>query len=77
MESTVEGFSCIVIDIERFSDLEKLLKLTAFAVRFVSTFKKYMKKTERVLGKLVVEELVVGEKLWLKYEQSIFSSDKL
>ena len=61
----------IVTDIERFSDLERLLR--AFVVRFVSN----LKKTEGVYGELAVEELVVAEKLWVKYEQSIISTDKL
>ena len=61
----------IVTDIEHFSDLERLLR--AFVVRFVSN----LKKTEGVYGELAVEELVVAEKLWVKYEQSIISTDKL
>ena len=79
LQSTVETSSGIgiVTDIECFSDLERLLRLTAFVVRFVSNLKKSVKKTEGVYGELAVEELVVAEKLWVKYEQSIISTDKL
>ena len=78
-QSTVEasGGIGIVTDIERFSDLERLLRVTAFVTRFVSNLKKSVKKTEDVYGELAVEELVVAEKLWVKYEQSIISTDKL
>ena len=78
-QSTVEasGGIGIVTDIERFSDLERLLRVTAFVIRFVSNLKKSVKKTEDVYGELAVEELVVAEKLWVKYEQSIISTDKL
>ena len=73
LQSTVEasGGIGIVTDIERFSDLERLLR--AFFVRFVSN----LKKIEGVYGELAIEELVVAEKLWVKYEQSIISTDKL
>ena len=67
----------IVIDIERFSDLERLLRVTAFVIRFVSNLKKSVKKTEGVYGELAVAELAVVEKLWVKYEQLIISTDKL
>ena len=44
-KNTVVAFSVIVvvIDIERFSDLERLLRVTAFVVRFVSNLKKSVK----------------------------------
>ena len=79
LKSTVEASGGIgaVIDIERSSELEKLLKMKAFDVRIVSILKKSVKKSEDVHGELVVEGLVVAEKLWVKYEQSIISSDKL
>ena len=44
-------------DLERFSDLERLLRVTAFVVRFVSNLKKSVKKTEGVYSELAVEEL--------------------
>ena len=64
LQSTVEvsGSIGIVTDIERFSDLERLLRVTAFVLRFVSNLKKSVKKTEGVYGELSVEELVAAEK---------------
>ena len=75
LQSTVEASGGIgfVIDIERFSDLERLLRVTAFVIKFVSNLKKSVKKTEGVYGELVVE----AEELWVKYEQSIISTIKL
>ena len=59
----VSGGIGIVIDIERFIDLERLLRVTALVIRFVSNFKKSVKKTETVYSEPAVEELVVAEKL--------------
>ena len=70
LQSTVgaSGGIGIVIDIERFNDLERLLRVTAFVIRFASNMKKSVKKTEGVYDELAVEELVVAEKSWVKYE---------
>ena len=70
LQSTVgaSGGIGIVIDIERFNDLERLLRVTAFVIRFASNMKKSVKKTEGVYDELAVEELVVPEKSWVKYE---------
>ena len=63
LQSTVEasGGIIIVIDIECFGDLERLLRVVAFVIRFVSNLKKSVKKTEGVYGELAVEELVVAK----------------
>ena len=69
LQSTVEasGGIDIVIDIERFSDLERLLRVTVFVIRFLGN----------LYGELAVEELVETEKLQVEYEQSIIGTDKL
>ena len=78
-KSTVEasGGIGVVIDVERYSDLESLLRVTTFVVKFMNNLKKSMKKTEGVYGGLVVEELVFAEKLWAKHKQSIIGNGKL
>ena len=52
LKSTVEAFSGIgaMTDIDRFSDMKKLLRVTAFVVRFVSNLRKFVNKTEGVHG---------------------------
>ena len=60
LQSTVESSDGIVI--ERFGDLERLLRVAAFVIRFVSNLKKSVRKTEGVYGELAVEELVEAEK---------------
>lgn len=42
-----------VIDIERFSDLNGLMRMTAFVVSFVSDLKKAVEKVGGVCGELV------------------------
>ena len=62
LQSTVEASGGISIVIERFGDLERLLRVTAFVIGFVSNLKKTVKKTEGVYGELAVEELEEAEK---------------
>ena len=52
LKSTVEAFGGIgvVIDIEPFSDLEKILKVSVFVIRFVSNLKKSKKKSGGLYG---------------------------
>ena len=78
LQSTVEasGGIGIVTDIEHFSGLERLLRVTAFVVRFESNMKKSVKKTECV-WRTGCTGIIAAEKLWVKYEQSIISTDKL
>ena len=52
LQSTVGGSGGIGIVISDFSDLERLLRVTAFVIRFVSNLKKSLKKTEGVYGEL-------------------------
>ena len=77
LQSTVEAFSGIgiVFDIERFSNLERLLRVTAFILTFLSNSKKSVKKTESMYVELAVEELLAAEKLSVKNEQSVISTD--
>ena len=42
-----------VIDIERFSDLNGLMRMTAFVASFVSDLKKAVEKVGGVFGELV------------------------
>ena len=67
---SVEGNICCVIDCERYSSLERLLKVTCFVERFVRNLKARVGR-----GKCSEEDLTVAElnevKLdWCKYEQS-------
>ena len=56
LQSNVEasGGIGIMIYIERFSDVERLLRVTAFVIGFVSNLKKPVKKAEGVYGELAV-----------------------
>lgn len=63
------------VDVEKFNNLEKLLRVTVYAVRFVNNLKTAVHKTKIVKGEIVVEEMMSSEKLWLKYEQAILKTD--
>lgn len=63
------------VDVEKFNNLEKLLRVTVYAVRFVNNLKTAVHKTKIVKGEIVVEEMMSSEKLWVKYEQAILKTD--
>ena len=58
LQSTVEAFGGIgiVIGIEHFSDLERLLRVAAFGIRFVSNLKKSVKKVEGEYCQMAVKD---------------------
>ena len=64
-----------VIDIKRFGDLEKLLRVTVYVVRFVNNLKASVRKSEVRKGEIVVDELIECEKLWVKYEQTLLKTE--
>ena len=63
------------VDVEKFNNLEKLLRVTVYAVRFVNNLKTAVHKTKIVKWEIVVEEMMSSEKLWVKYEQAILKTD--
>ena len=63
------------VDVEKFNNLENLLRVTVYAVRFVNNLKTAVHKTKIVKGEIVVEEMMSSEKLWVKYEQAILKTD--
>ena len=65
LQSTAEasGSTGIVIYTERFCDLERLLKVTAFVVRLVSNLMKSEKKIEDMYGELALE----NQQWWRNY----------
>ena len=64
-----------VIDVVRFGDLEKLLRVTAYVCRFVANLKLQKKGDEFIVGHLQVTEICEAEKMWMRYEQSIISNE--
>ena len=58
-----------VIDIERYSSLMRLLKVTAWIRRAVNNFRKLLNKNECVTTNLTVEEINRAEIEWVKVTQ--------
>ena len=67
-----------IIDCVRFGSLEKLLRVTAYVIRFVNNIRSKIAKREKLCyGDLTVEETDESLKCWIKYEQSfIVKSNK-
>ena len=59
------------IDVERFSSLQKLLRVTAFVLRFIDA----AKAKDRQVGEVTTEETEIALELWIKYEQAGIASD--
>jgi len=64
------GIGCIM-NVEKFGDFYKLLRVTAYVLRFVEG----CLKRQIARGVVKTEEKEKSLKLWIKYEQDIMSSD--
>ena len=65
-----------VIDVVKFGDLEKLLRVTVYVCRFVTNWKLQKKGEELMVGELRVAEICETEKMLIRYEQLIISKKK-
>ena len=59
-----------IIAAERFSQLNKLLRVTAFVLRFVNNIRACIAKTEPIIEELTCEEFENARLRWLLYVQS-------
>ena len=58
-----------VIDVVRFGDLKKLLRVTAYVCRFVANLKLQRKGDELIVAELGIAKICEAEKMWIRYEQ--------
>ena len=58
-----------VIDVVKFGDLEKLLRVTVYVCRFVTNWKLQKKGEELIVGQLRVAEICETEKMLIRCEQ--------
>ena len=58
-----------VFDLNRFSSLSKLLRVTAYTKRFINNLRLSKEKGELILGDLTTEELRSAEVTWIKDAQ--------
>ena len=86
MKGTIETVIGIgkIINVERFSCLKRMLRVTAYVLRFCTTlFKRLKDKADKLMGVedvmketyLTVDKLVDAEKCWVKYEQTLMGSE--
>ena len=73
---SVEGNIWCVVDCERYSSLEKLLKFTCFVKRFVRNFKARVGRGECLEEDLTVAELNEAKLDWCRYEQTFTVKEK-
>ncbi|XP_018577810.1 uncharacterized protein LOC108916094 [Anoplophora glabripennis] len=63
---TVEEVSDPLFDLNRYSSINKILRVTSYVLRFISN----VKFKQKIVGNLGVEELKRSEVHWLKYIQN-------
>ena len=59
-----------MIDVCRYSSKEKLVRVTAFVLRFAQNCKARIRREGRVTGGLTVEEILNAEKSWVQTVQA-------
>eukprot|EP00794_Sanderia_malayensis_P018426 gene18426-biopygen12365 len=60
-----------VVNIERFSTAERLLRVTSWVLRFLHNLKQKVRKEEPRSGCLKAEEMIMAEKMWIKDAQKL------
>ena len=65
-----------IVDLERFSSMDRLLRATSYVLRFVHNIKsRVIKNLKLPTGYLSSEEFDNSRALWLKYEQGLIMFD--
>lgn len=63
-----------LVKAERFSKIEKLLRVSAYILRFITNLKAAVSKSAVTMSEITHSELSYVENLWLRYEQSFVKS---
>ena len=67
-----------IIDVNKFNDVLKLFRVTAFVLRFINNVKKKIKKKEIVLkSHFTTIEMSEAKLLWLQDNQSQLKQSKI
>ena len=64
-----------VISCEAYSNLDHLLRVTSYVLRFVNNLKSKLKKFDALVSELQLEEVEYSLGLWCRQAQSTFSED--
>ena len=86
MKGTIEVVSGIgaIINVEKFGCLERMLRVTAYVLRFCTKlFEKLKRKVDKLRGVgdvmketcQTVEEFLDAERCWVRYEQTLMSRE--
>ena len=60
-----------IIEIARFSSLNRLFKVTAYVMRFIQNLKQKVRKEKVNLDRICIEEIESAERLWIKDAQKL------
>ena len=63
-----------LVDAKRFSKIQKLLRVSAYILRFVWNLRSKMKDETTKTGPLTTKEMNEAKTLWLKYDQSFIKN---
>ena len=65
-----------VIDLEKFSNLEKLFRVTAWVLRFVRNLRTGKEDADKHFGELTVHEVVESERIWIEEAQAKLTAEE-
>ena len=65
-----------VVDVNRFNDFYRLLRVTAWVLRFVYNLKRILNNSLPVFTELTIDEIRECEKMWIKENQKVFHDKK-
>ena len=64
-----------IISCEAYSNLDRLLRVTSYVLRFMNNLKSKLKKCDALVGEPQLEEVEYSLGLWCRQAQSTFSED--
>ena len=65
-----------IIDCERFSTLRRLLKVTAYVMKFVSLLKSKVRKSDPVTRTITAADVENAELFWIRLSQGMLTEDE-
>ena len=71
--TATEAFAAAIIDCNKYSSLQRLLRVTAYVKRFIHN----ISRKERITGPLSTNEIQEAEILWIKEMQGHLQVDEL
>ena len=75
--SSINGRLVNIMEIERFNSFTKLIRITAYVIRFIRNLKKKIQGDHLFLNVLRVDEISYAERIWIiDIQKDVYSSER-